>query len=139
LAICGNCRIYPGKGDVKKKSWGKAVRCPRSEDSVVVSGVNFGEICFLGRQILKSKHGISGANGDTSAAVDTRYRIDVKLGQFIEPGPILLGVNAIHRASRHAELVFRAGIDDYLCHMPTGLQFPGQPFNTSESEVNINN
>jgi hypothetical protein len=111
----------------------------RDFDSVVVGGVDFGEIGFLGRKILESKHGVCRANGDTGAAIDTGYGVHVKLGKFLEAGLIILRVNAIHRASRHAELVFRASIGDYVCHIPGRVQFRGHPLNTSKSEVNINN
>src|SRR5439155_10697029 len=84
----------------------------------VVLGVALGEVLPLLRQIIKREDRRDWTHRHASATVDTLDRIDVQHLLFRERGLILLGMNAIHRASIHAGGILRpdARFCNYVCH-----------------------
>ena len=79
-------------------------------------GVDIGEAgVFLGK-FVQHKDRIGGAHRDASTTIDAIVGLDVQLRRFGETGLILLGVDAVHRAGLHAQLVLRTGIGNYVCH-----------------------
>src|SRR5208283_1778175 len=51
-------------------------------------------------------------------------RIYIKLGGLRKGGLVLLGVDAVHRASFHAQFILGTGVRNYVCHAFQGA-IPG--------------
>src|SRR5271165_6297155 len=82
----------------------------------VVGGVLIDELSLFGRNFVIGEDRVGRTDRHASAAVDTSVRVNVKLGLGLELLLVLLGVDAIGRASFHAEFVFGAGISDGVRH-----------------------
>jgi hypothetical protein len=69
-------------------------------------------------QVLESENGSNRADRDACAAIDTLYRINIKLRHAFEAGFVLARVDAIHRANVHARGILGAGarFGDYISH-----------------------
>jgi hypothetical protein len=79
--------------------------------------VQFRKARLFRRNIFEGKHRICRAYRYTGPAIDAGCRIDKELGRFFETGLIFLGVNAVYWTSFDAQLVLRAGIGNYICHI----------------------
>ena len=62
-------------------------------------------------------NGIRAAGGNAGPAVDASIRIHIKLGRSFKSNFILLGMNAVRRASVDAKKVFDAGVGNYIGHV----------------------
>src|SRR5271165_2248269 len=82
----------------------------------VVRGVLLNEFDLLGRNFIVGENRVGRADRHARAAVDATVGIDVKLGLGLELLLVLLGVDAIRRASFYAEFVFGACISDCVRH-----------------------
>jgi hypothetical protein len=85
-----------------------------------VGGVDFGELRLFGREFIQREHRIGWAHRHAGAAIDAIIRIHVELGRFRETGLILLGMNAVHRASLNAQFVFRTSVRNNVSHARNG-------------------
>jgi hypothetical protein len=82
-------------------------------------GILFGEIVPFFGKIVQGEDGGNRADGDTSAAIDTFDRIDVKHGFALKFGAILFRVDAVNRTGVHTRGVFgsNTGFGDYVGHL----------------------
>ncbi len=116
-----------GSQTKKKSRKEQAIRLPAALPgsyhlSVVVSRVDFREPAKLRRKLVQRENRIGRANRNAGAAIDAVVRVHVELRNIREIGLILLRMDAVHRAGLYAELVLRAGVRNYICHMPMGMQ-----------------
>ena len=82
-------------------------------------GVLLGEICPFFGEIVESKDGGYGADGDTGAAIDALDWIDIEHLLAFELWFVFLGVDAIHRAGVDAGTILSSDtrFGDYVSHL----------------------
>jgi hypothetical protein len=86
--------------------------------SIVVVGVEFSETREFRRKFIERMNGVGRADRNASAAIDAIVGIDIELRGVGETTLVLFGMNAVHRASLNAQLVFGAAVRNYVCHIP---------------------
>ncbi len=82
----------------------------------VVFGVDVDKLLETLSQIVQSVNGVRFAHWHASPTINATHRIDEQLLSFFKARLIFLGVNAVCGADVGTEQVFRAGIDNYICH-----------------------
>src|ERR1035441_7289378 len=83
---------------------------------VVVRCVDRGKPGVLFRQLVQHENRIGGANRDASAAIDAFVRVNIQLRRIGETSLILLGVDAVHWAGLHTQLILSTRVRNYISH-----------------------
>ncbi len=95
-----------------------------------ITGIDFGVVTPLFRQIIQRKDCCNRADGYTRTTIDTLDGIDVQLLDFLKAGTvviigrILFRVNAVDRTRINTRRVLRSdtGLCNYKCHKYPRLQ-----------------
>jgi len=82
----------------------------------VIGGVLVDEPSLVRWDLFVGKDRVSRAHRNASAAVDAAVGVNIQLGRSLELLFVFLGVDAVGRASFHAEFVFGTGISDGVSH-----------------------
>ena len=100
--------------------------------------VDLRKLRVLFGKLIQHKNRIRRANRDAGAAIDAVVGFDVELGGFGETVLVLLGVDAVHRAGLHTQLVFGTGVCNYIGHaLECAIPMPGA--NRRKQEVKLDN
>src|SRR5208337_449641 len=82
----------------------------------VVGGILLDELSLVGRNFVVGEDRVGRTDRHARAAVDAAIGVNIQLGRGLELFLVLLGMDAVGRASFYAEFVLGTGVSDGVCH-----------------------